>query len=162
MKIDKTLWIHLDIMDGHFVKNLTIGPPIVECVRKGTNSFFDCHLMVDNPKEYIEPFRKAGADMFTFHIEAVSSTEEIETIIQQVKSSGMLCGIAIKPNTRVELLWGFFFFCFVFLYYIFFFFLESRDFPLMIDLVNIMTVEPGFGGQEFMNEMMQKVIYIFS
>jgi len=126
-------WIHVDIMDGHFVKNLSLGPPVVSSLRKATTAFLDCHLMVDCPEDYVEPMRLAGADQFTFHYEAA---HDILSLVNAVQSAGMRVGLAIKPATPVE-----------------------RVLPYLdlVDMVLVMTVEPGFGGQSFMSSMMDKV-----
>ena len=126
-------WIHVDVMDGHFVPNLTLGAPIVECLHKACPGFLDCHLMVENPENYIEPFKKAGASQFTFHYEA---TKDCGALIDKVKAAGMKCGISIKPKTPADVVFPF---------------LDK------VDMILVMTVEPGFGGQSFMYDMMDKV-----
>jgi len=128
-------WIHIDVMDGHFVPNISIGVPVVKSVRKKTDMFLDTHLMIENPEKYIEPFAKAGADLITFHLEA-SENYGAENLISLVKSFGKKVGISIKPKTKPEEL-----------------------FPYLdkIDLVLVMTVEPGFGGQEFMHDCAMKI-----
>lgn len=125
--------IHLDVMDGHFVPNITIGPDIVGALRKYTNLPFDVHLMIDYPFDYIDQFSKAGADIITFHVEAKS---DIQATIDKIKSNGVKAGLVIKPNTPAE-----------------------SVFPYLDQLymVLVMTVEPGFGGQSFMADMMPKV-----
>lgn len=130
-------WLHMDIMDGHFVPNLTIGAPVIQSLRKHTDAYLDCHLMVTNPSDYVTPFAKAGASGFTFHVEVVK--DGWKDIIKSIKSTGMQAGVALKPGTPVE-----------------------EIFPLVeceehVDMVLVMTVEPGFGGQKFMPEMMAKV-----
>ncbi|KAK2962189.1 putative Ribulose-phosphate 3-epimerase [Blattamonas nauphoetae] len=132
-------WLHIDVMDGHFVPNLTIGAPVVKCLKKHSTAFMDCHLMVENPQNYVKAFKEAGADMFTFHLEAVPKEVQIVDLIQSIKDSGMLVGVSIKPKTPVESLW------------------ETVDIPSMVDMILVMTVEPGFGGQSFMADMMPKV-----
>ncbi|KAF2316444.1 hypothetical protein GH714_041785 [Hevea brasiliensis] len=117
-------WLHMDIMDGHFVPNLTIG-------------HLDCHLMVTNPLDYIEPLGKAGASGFTFHVEA--SRENWRELIQKIKSKGMRPGVALKPGTPIEEVYP----------------LVECENP--VEMVLVMTVEPGFGGQKFMPDMMDKV-----
>lgn len=126
-------WIHLDIMDGHFVPNLTFGAPVVKSVRKFTDKPFDVHLMIDEPLRYTPDFLKAGADIISFHLESDSDPRET---IAAIKAGGAKPAIAIKPKTPVE-----------------------KVFPYLDDLymVLVMTVEPGFGGQSFMAEMMDKV-----
>lgn len=126
-------WVHIDVMDGHFVPNISIGVPVVKSIRKKTDLFLDTHLMIENPEKYIEPFAKAGSDLITFHIEAAKNTEEL---ISQIKSFGKKVGISIKPKTSPE---------------------EILRYLKDIDLVLVMTVEPGFGGQEFMHDCAMKI-----
>jgi len=125
--------LHLDVMDGHFVPNLTIGPPLISCIRKISNLVFDTHLMISDPLKYAEIFIKAGADHITFHLE---SDNDPRAVIDAIRAAGATVGISLKPKTPAEKL-----------------------FPYLdkIDLVLIMTVEPGFGGQSFMADMMPKV-----
>ena len=132
---DGRKWIHLDIMDGHFVPNLSFGPQTVSDLREGSKLFFDVHLMLDNPHLYIDSFCKAGADLITVHIEP--SYDHIETI-KQIKSAQKKVGIALNPATPVD------------------------DITEIIneegvDLVLFMTVNPGFGGQSFIHEVLHKV-----
>ncbi|XP_022740740.1 ribulose-phosphate 3-epimerase, cytoplasmic isoform [Durio zibethinus] len=130
-------WLHMDIMDGHFVPNLTIGAPVIESLRKHTKAYLDCHLMVTNPIDYVEPLGKAGASGFTFHVEV--SKENWQELIQRIKSKGMRPGVALKPGTAIEEVYP----------------LVDSENP--VEMVLVMTVEPGFGGQKFMPEMMDKV-----
>ncbi|XP_021593603.1 ribulose-phosphate 3-epimerase, cytoplasmic isoform [Manihot esculenta] len=130
-------WLHMDVMDGHFVPNLTIGAPVIESLRKHTKAYLDCHLMVTNPLDYVEPFGKAGASGFTFHVEA--SRENWRELIQRIKSKGMRPGVALKPGTPIEEVYP----------------LVECENP--VEMVLVMTVEPGFGGQKFMPDMMDKV-----
>ena len=125
--------MHLDVMDGHFVPNITFGAPVIKAVRKFSNRPFDVHLMISDPLKYIDDFADAGADIITFHVECDS---DIDDTIAKIKSRGIKPGLVLKPNTPA---WT------VFPY------LEK------LDLVLVMTVEPGFGGQSFMPEMMLKV-----
>ncbi|XP_059450671.1 ribulose-phosphate 3-epimerase, cytoplasmic isoform isoform X1 [Corylus avellana] len=121
----------------HFVPNLTIGAPVIQSLRKHTTAYLDCHLMVTNPLDYVEPLGKAGASGFTFHVEV--SKENWQELVQQIKSKGMRPGVSLKPGTPIE-----------------------EVFPLIegenpVEMVLVMTVEPGFGGQKFMPETMEKV-----
>ncbi|KAH1150167.1 hypothetical protein AAZX31_16G055400 [Glycine max] len=130
-------WLHMDIMDGHFVPNLTIGAPVIESLRKHTKAYLDCHLMVTNPLDYVEPLAKAGASGFTFHVE--TSKDNWKELIQRIKSHGMIPGVALKPGTPVGEVYP----------------LVEAENP--VEMVLVMTVEPGFGGQKFMAETMDKV-----
>lgn len=136
----KAEYLHFDVMDGHFVKNLTFGPDILKGFRKACpNLLMDVHLMVENPKMFIEPFVKAGADIITFHVEAMNRHEEIFELINLIHSYGIKAGIVLKPKTDVK---------------------EYDIFLDKIDMILIMSVEPGFGGQKFMKEMLSKVEYL--
>ncbi len=126
-------WFHLDVMDGTFVPNISFGPPVIECIRKITNRFFDVHLMIVEPIRYIEVFKNAGADMITVHYEAC---EDLMATINAIKTAGVKCGISIKPNTDVSVL---------------------KEYIPFIDMVLIMSVEPGFGGQKFMPMALDKI-----
>lgn len=125
--------IHLDVMDGHFVPNLTIGPAIIKSLRPLTKLPFDVHLMIDYPLDYIDAFADAGADIITFHLEANSDPD---ATIKKIESRGLKAGVVIKPGTPAEAV-----------------------FPYLdkVYMVLVMTVEPGFGGQSFMADMMPKV-----
>ncbi len=127
-------WVHVDVMDAHFVPNLTIGAPVVKALRRVCNIPLDVHLMIDNPEKYINDYVLAGADIITFHYEAVK--EKSLELIKQIKNSGKKAGISIKPNTQVN---------------------EIKDLILPSDLILVMTVEPGFGGQKFMNDCALKI-----
>ena len=127
-------WIHVDVMDGHFVPNITIGIPVVKAIKRIARVPLDVHLMIENPDKYVVAFAKAGADIITFHYEA---TEDNTTnVIQLIKSCGKKVGLSIKPKTSQE-----------------------RLYPYLndIDMALIMTVEPGFGGQEFMHHCAMKI-----
>lgn len=127
-------WVHIDVMDGHFVPNITIGVPVVKSLRKVTKLILDTHLMIENPQDYIKPFALAGSDIITFHYEACA--DRVGDVISLIKDCGKLAGISVKPKTDVR---------------------EIIPFLDKVDLVLIMTVEPGFGGQEFMHECAMKI-----
>lgn len=131
-------WVHVDVMDGHFVPNITIGIPVVKALQPVTKLLLDVHLMIENPEKYVEQFAKAGADILTFHYEAVEK-EEIIPLINKIKSLGTKAGISIKPKTAPQVL---------------------EEFLPLVDLVLVMTVEPGFGGQKFMSDCADKIEYI--
>ena len=131
-------WVHVDVMDGHFVPNITIGVPVVKSLKKITNLPLDVHLMIENPDKYVEPFAKSGADIETFHYEAVKEND-IVNLITKIKSFGIKAGISIKPKTRPDVLLPYF------------------D---IVDMVLVMTVEPGFGGQSFMSDCAEKIKFI--
>ena len=128
-------WIHVDVMDGHFVPNITIGIPVVKSIEKVTTLPLDVHLMIENPEKYIEDFANAGADILTFHYEAVKK-ENIKPLITNIKNLGVKAGLSIKPKTQPE---------------------EILEFLPDLDLVLVMTVEPGFGGQKFMADCAEKI-----
>jgi ribulose-phosphate 3-epimerase len=130
-------YLHLDVMDGHFVPNLTFGHPIVACLRKRIpQAFLDLHMMVTEPKKWIQPMAECNVNQYTFHFEAIESTDDCNDCIRLIKEANMRVGLAIKPMTQIDLILPF---------------IED------IDCVLIMTVEPGFGGQSFMPQMMSKV-----
>jgi ribulose-phosphate 3-epimerase len=129
-------WIHIDVMDGHFVPNITIGVPVVKSIRKNSDLILDTHLMIENPEKYIDAFAKAGSDILTFHFEACKNNKDVVDVIKQIKDCGLKAGISIKPKTSPE---------------------ELFPYAGMADLVLIMTVEPGFGGQEFMHDCALKI-----
>jgi len=132
-------YLHFDVMDGHFVPNLTFGPDILKQFRQNSNLFIDAHLMVDNPVRFTEAFAKAGADGITFHYEVFNNIEECRKMIKFIKAFYIKAGISIKPNTDVSVIE-----------------------PLLkdIDLVLVMSVEPGFGGQEFIPNSIGKIRYL--
>lgn len=126
-------WLHVDVMDGHFVPNITIGVPVVKSIKRVTKLPLDVHLMIENPEKYIEPFAKAGADILTFHYEAVN---DVKKIVSQIKSYGVKAGMSIKPKTKPE---------------------DIIEYLPYLDLILVMTVEPGFGGQSFMPDCAEKL-----
>jgi ribulose-phosphate 3-epimerase len=128
-------WIHLDVMDGHFVPNITFGPPLVRCVRKYTKLPLDVHLMVEDADKFIAPFHAAGADIITVHQE---SCFHLHRTVKAIKESGSKAGVVLNPATQIDTLKSI---------------IEEID----LDLVLIMTVEPGFGGQQFIQSTLQKI-----
>ena len=128
-------WLHIDVMDGCFVPNISVGIPVLKSLRKATDLFLDVHLMIDRPLRYARQFCEAGADLVNFHVEA-DTEENIRAAIALVKSLGRMTGVTVKPNTPVEAVLPF-----------------LKD----IDLVLVMTVEPGFGGQRFLAEQLDKI-----
>lgn len=128
--------IHIDIMDGLFVKNITIGPKTVAAINKATDLFLDVHLMIYSPYDYIEHFIEAGADRITFHFEA---TEDVEDTLDFIRKCNVQAGLAFSPDTSVELMARYIDKC---------------------DLILIMTVQPGFGGQEFKSDMLEKIKFL--
>lgn len=127
-------WLHIDVMDGHFVPNITIGVPVTASIKKIASIPLDVHLMIENPDRYIEPFAKAGADIITFHYEAAQ--EKTEEIIKLIHKFNLKTGLSIKPKTGPE---------------------EILKYLPILDMVLIMTVEPGFGGQKFMPDCAEKI-----
>ncbi len=129
-------WLHVDVMDGHFVPNITIGVPVVKSIKKIASIPLDVHLMIENPEKYIKPFADAGADILTFHFEAV---DDVIKVIKLIKSFGVKAGMSIKPKTNPE---------------------EILEYLEYLDLILVMTVEPGFGGQSFMPDCADKLTLI--
>lgn len=126
-------YIHWDVMDGHFVPNISLGAPVIENLRSKCHLIFDVHLMVKNPQLFIEPFQKAGSNIITFHIEA---TDNPKQIINSIKSKGIKAGIAVNPSTSLESIY---------------------EILSDVDLVLLMTVNPGFGAQSFIPEVLPKI-----
>jgi len=132
-KIKTADLVHVDVMDGQFVPNITIGAPVVKCLKQYTSLPLDVHLMISEPLKYAEDFAKAGADIIVFHAEAV---DDLQQAVDFVKGLGTKVGVAVKPKTPIDVV-----------------------FPVLekLDMVLVMTVEPGFGGQSFMQDMLDKV-----
>ena len=128
-------YLHVDVMDGVFVPNISIGIPVVQSIRKRTEMFLDVHLMITKPHRYVERFCQAGADLVVFHVEA-DEPQDVIAAIETVRRCGKKVGLAVKPKTPAEVLF---------------------PYLAMLDLVLVMTVEPGFGGQKFMADMLPKI-----
>jgi ribulose-phosphate 3-epimerase len=126
-------WIHVDVMDGNFVPNITMGPSIISALRKTTKLLFDVHLMIDNPDRYIESFYKAGADVITVHVEASSN---LNRTVDLIKSFNVMAGVSLNPATPLT---------------------QIEEIIPYIDLLLIMTVNPGFGGQQFIKTSLPKI-----
>lgn len=126
-------WIHFDVMDGHFVPNITIGVPIVKSLREVSDIFFDVHLMISHPLKFVDAFAKAGADLITFHLESES---DVRQTVDAIKKAGCKAAVSIKPKTPAS---------------------EVFEYLDILDMILVMSVEPGFGGQSFMADMMPKV-----
>ncbi len=128
-------WLHVDVMDGLFVPNISIGIPVVKSLRKATDMFLDVHLMIDRPHRYVREFCRAGADMVCFHVEA-DQPQDILEAIELVREEGKQVGLALKPKSPASTL---------------------APYMRMVDMVLVMTVEPGFGGQSFMHDQLTKI-----
>ena len=128
-------WLHVDVMDGLFVPNISIGIPVVQSLRKATEGFLDVHLMIQKPHRYVERFCQAGADLVVFHVEA-DEPQDIFTALETVKKAGKQVGLSLKPKTPAGVL---------------------APYLPMLDTVLVMTVEPGFGGQRFMADQLPKI-----
>lgn len=128
----QTDWVHVDVMDGHFVPNISIGPPVVQSLRPYSDRFFDCHLMISEPARYLQAFKKAGADSCTIHVEVGNTS----SVIADARALGLRVGLAANPDTPFD---------------------AVAPYLGDIDLLLLMTVFPGFGGQSFMAEVMDKV-----
>ena len=137
--VSKAEYIHIDVMDGHFVPNITIGPVVVKSMKSFKKQVFDVHLMISDPEKYAIEFVKAGADIVTFHYEALNSDSERLALIDKIRAMGVMVGMSIKPNTSHNVL---------------------KDYLDKLDLILIMSVEPGFGGQKFMENSLEKIKYL--
>lgn len=130
-------YVHIDVMDGSFVPNITLGSPVVKSLRKASDAVFDVHLMVEHPENQIEAFAEAGADIITFHVEAARHHHRI---IQQIKAAGCKAGIALNPGTSLAMI---------------------EELLADVDMVLIMTVNPGFGGQKFIDSQLDKIHMLY-
>ena len=139
LKVSKAEWIHFDVMDGHFVPNITFGSDVLRGFKKKTDMFMDVHLMINDPDFYAESFVKNGADLITFHYEVYKDIPKCKKLVEKIHNLGCKCGITVKPNTPIEVLE-----------------------PLLdsLDLVLVMSVEPGFGGQSFQTSSLKKVKWL--
>jgi len=133
-------YVHVDVMDGNFVPNISFGIPVLKSLRKATDMFLDVHLMIDKPQRYVAEFCKAGADLVSFHVEA-AQPQDIQDAIHLVKAHGKKVGLAVKPRTPAAVI---------------------APYIDQLDMVVVMTVEPGFGGQKFMHDMLPKISEISS
>ncbi|MBL7543200.1 MAG: ribulose-phosphate 3-epimerase [Bdellovibrionaceae bacterium] len=131
-------FLHLDIMDGHFVPNLTFGPPIVAAIKKVSTIPLDVHLMIEKPEKYVDEFIAAGSDYLTIHVE---STEQTAELLKHIRAKGVKSGLTLRPRTPIE---------------------SIKEFLPLCDLVLVMTVEPGFGGQSFMMDQLSKIDWLKS
>ena len=128
--------IHIDVMDGHFVPNITMGPVVISGIRKATNLLLDVHLMINKPENFISEFINVGSNLITFHIE---TTKDPMKLIKKIKNEGLKCGITLKPSTDISLI---------------------ENYIEHVDLILVMTVEPGFGGQKFIPDMLDRIYYL--
>lgn len=129
-------FLHLDIMDGHFVPNLTFGPPVVAAIKKVATIPLDVHLMIEKPEKYADEFIAAGSDYLTIHVE---STDQVAELLKKIRSKGVKSGLTLKPGTSID---------------------KIKEFLPLCDLVLVMTVEPGFGGQSFMMDQVAKIDWL--
>lgn len=129
-------FLHLDIMDGHFVPNLTFGPPVVAAIKKVSTIPLDVHLMIETPEKYVDEFIKAGADYLTIHVESTNQTAEL---LKKIRASNVKSGLTLRPRTSLDAI---------------------KEFLPLCDLVLVMTVEPGFGGQSFMMDQVAKIDWL--
>lgn len=137
--VESADYLHIDVMDGHFVPNISLGACVYKGLKNQVDLVFDVHLMIKNPKKYALDFIKAGADILTFHYEALDTKQEIHELIDFIHNNNTKVGISIKPNTKVEVL---------------------DEFLDKVDLVLVMSVEPGFGGQSFIPTALDKISYL--
>ena len=137
--VESSDYLHIDVMDGHFVPNISLGTCVYKGLKGKVDLVFDVHLMISDPRKYADDFIKAGADILTFHYEAVNTKEEIIELINYIKSKNVKAGISIKPGTDVKAL---------------------DDYLELVDLILVMSVEPGFGGQSFMPVALEKITYL--
>ena len=128
--------IHIDVMDGNFVPNITMGPVIINGIRKATNLLLDVHLMINKPENFVSEFINVGSDLITFHVEA---TKNPLNLIKQIKDEGLKCGITLKPSSDISLI---------------------ENYIENVDLILIMSVEPGFGGQKFIPDMLDRIYHV--
>lgn len=133
VEVDGVQYLHIDVMDGHFVPNITIGAPVVKSIKKVTKIPLDVHLMISDPGKYADDFIKAGADILTIHIEAEKYSDEI---LNRIKAKGIRAGVSVKPNTPLKAI---------------------EHLYNVVDLILVMTVEPGFGGQKLITQALEKV-----
>lgn len=131
-------WLHVDVMDGHFVDNLTIGPPVISKIKAVTEIPLDVHLMIEKPEKSLDAYIQAGSDLITIHVE---STQEVQKTLEKIKGAGKKAGITLRPVTSLD---------------------KIKPFLGMVDLVLVMTVNPGFGGQSFMEDQLEKVTWLKS
>jgi ribulose-phosphate 3-epimerase len=131
-------WLHVDVMDGHFVNNLTIGPVVISSLKPYSKIPLDVHLMIEKPERYIKDFIKAGADFLTIHVE---STDQVEKCLKEIKSNNIKAGITLRPGTSID---------------------QIKKYLSFVDLVLVMTVEPGFGGQSFMQDQVNKIDELYN
>lgn len=139
LKKSKAKWLHFDVMDGHFVPNITFGTDVLKGFKKRTDLFMDVHLMISDPIKYAPEFIKNGADMVTFHYEAMENVDACIELVKSIKQQGCQSGLVIKPNTEANVL---------------------DDILPFVDMILIMSVEPGFGGQKFQMISLDKIAYL--
>lgn len=129
-------WLHIDVMDGHFVPNISIGIPVLASLRKAVDRFMDVHLMISDPLSYVSRFAEAGADLICFHVEACKDSDEVDAVLDAIEQAGKKTALALKPGTPIGVV---------------------EPWLKRVDMVLVMTVEPGFGGQSFMADMLPKI-----